>query len=105
MADFISNLTAISALALFGVGGFYYFYFFTSDKHQEKEKLRKALKMTIIISGVVFLVCMIVLLVLLATREKTPMEKYDDVMSGYNWGKNYYYDTNSHSVLKKPWKR
>lgn len=28
----------------------------------------------------------------------------DRVYSSYNWGPDYYYDTNNHSVEKKPWK-
>ena len=36
-------------------------------------------------------------------KEKEYEEKYDDVMAGYDWGDDYYYDTNDHEVKKKPW--
>lgn len=104
MAEFIGNLTAISMLLFLGLGFFYWVYF-SDGKHEEKAAMKKALKLMIIICLIIFIICMITMSIMLATREKTPMEKYDDVMSGYNWGKDYYYDTNSHSVLKKPWKR
>lgn len=31
-------------------------------------------------------------------------EEYDEVMGGYDWGDNYYYDSSDHEVKWKPWK-
>lgn len=74
----------------------------------EKAKKKKIISKVLLISVPVVLVILIIGAIIGGVESNSSSEsradaEYDDMMAGYDWGDDYYYDSNDNAVKEKPW--
>ena len=96
----------LGVIIVLGVISFFVFGYFADDaspeKVKKKEKLKKVLRVLVPIVLIIFVVGVIIGLVGIFDSSSSDAQ-YDRVMGGYDYGDNYYYDSNDNAVKKTYW--